>query len=273
MIAPFLSRCHTTRHARKRFRAELVNTGLLAVLSKQPVPVYDKTVYPGKDSRNCPACLIDPGYQYIFAPLQGKPMISKAIDTCQPIHDLLSRRWSGVAYDPQRDISSADILSLAEAARWAPSCFGDQPWRFIFFHRSADPQAWDKAFACLAEGNQPWNQAVPLLILTCHDTRFVQNDKPNAYGAYDSGAAAMSICTQATHLGLMTHQMAGFDPEKARDSFNIPERYQPKAMMAVGYQLPEDQIPEEFNQRELAPRQRRPLEDNFFAGTWGESLK
>lgn len=199
-------------------------------------------------------------------------MFDKTIDTQAPLQELLAQRWSGVAYDPQRDIAAQDVLSLAEAARWAPSCFGDQPWRFIFCHKSRNPAAWDRAFACLLEGNKPWNANVPLLILTCHDTQFVKNDKPNAYGAYDSGAAAMSICVQATQLGLMTHQMAGFNADAARQAFNIPERYVPKAMMAVGYQLPESEIPEQFRERELASRQRRPLAGSFFDGEWGKGL-
>lgn len=199
-------------------------------------------------------------------------MFEKPIDTLQPIHDLLARRWSGVAYDPERSIDHKIITALAEAARWAPSCFGDQPWRFIFCHREHNPAAWERAFQCLAEGNQTWNLHAPLLILTCHDTRFARNDKPNPYAAYDSGAAAMSICLEAVRHGLMTHQMAGFDQERARALFQIPDRYQPKAMMAVGYQLPTDQIPATFRDRELSPRQRRPLQESFFDGTWGEPL-
>lgn len=199
-------------------------------------------------------------------------MFDKTIDTQVPLQELLAKRWSGVAYDPERDIDPQDVMSLAEAARWAPSCFGDQPWRFLFCHKSRTPEAWDKAFNCLLEGNKPWNANVPLLILTCHDTQFVKNGKPNAYGAYDSGAAAMSICIQATQLGLMTHQMAGFNAETAREVFGIPERYIPKAMMAVGYQLPEDKIPEQFRERELAPRNRRPLGESIFAGAWDVGL-
>lgn len=199
-------------------------------------------------------------------------MFSKAIDTQAPILDLLHNRWSGVAYDASRAVTQEQLLSLAEAARWAPSCFGDEPWRVIFCSRDSHPEAWQKAFDCLAEGNKPWNKEVPVLALMCCDTRFTQNDKPNGYGEYDSGAAAMSICIQATHLGLMTHQMAGFDADKARSTFNIPERYTPKAMMAIGYQLPADRIPQEFLERELKDRVRRPLAEQFFAGAWDEPL-
>lgn len=200
-------------------------------------------------------------------------MIPKPLDTSAPLHLLFTQRYSGVSYDPQRPVASNDLRTLAEAARWAPSCFGDEPWRFIICDRNTQPEAWDKAFSCLSEGNQPWCQYAPVLILTCCDTRFQRNDKPNAYGAYDSGAAAVSICLQAAALGLMTHQMAGFSAERAQELFAIPERYHPMAMMTVGYQLPEERLLEQFRERELKPRQRTALASRFFAGTWGQGLE
>lgn len=199
-------------------------------------------------------------------------MFEKAADISAPVHDLIMSRWSGVSYDPDRLVGNDDLRSLAEAGRWAPSCFGDQPWRVIFCSKSADETAWLKAFDCLGEGNQPWCKHAPVLAIICADTRFSKNDKPNGWGAYDTGAAALSICLQAAHLGLMTHQMAGFIPDKALTAFAIPERYKPMAMMSIGYQLPKDRLPETFRERELKPRARNPLGDNFFLGDWGKGL-
>ncbi|MDT8397377.1 MAG: nitroreductase family protein [Pseudomonadales bacterium] len=199
-------------------------------------------------------------------------MFSKEIDTFVPINALLSERWSGVAYDPERQVSADDIRRLAEAARWAPSCFGDQPWRYIIVNRFKNPEAWQKGFDCLAEGNKAWVQHAPLLILACHDTCFSHNGMPNNWGSYDTGAASMSLCIQATALGLMTHQMAGFMPDKARTNFAIPERYTPLAMITVGYQLPADKIPEQFRPRETSPRKRNPLAAHFFENSWGDGL-
>jgi len=200
-------------------------------------------------------------------------MISKTIDTSAPIHDLLAQRWSGVSYDPARAVDPEDLLKLAEAARWAPSCFGDQPWRFLICSKQQQPEAWQKALGCLSEGNQPWCQHAPVLIIACCDTLFVHNDKPNAYGPYDTGAAALSICLQAAALGLMTHQMAGFSADKVRGEFAIPERYRVLSMMTAGYQLPEATLPEKFRERELKPRARSPLASRFFAGSWGEGFQ
>ena len=199
-------------------------------------------------------------------------MIEKAVDVSAPVHDLITSRWSGVSYDPDRQVTIDDLRALAEAGRWAPSCFGDQPWRILFCSKASNPQAWQKAFDCLAEGNQPWCRNAPVLAIICADTRFSQNDKTNAWHAYDTGAAAVSICLQAGHLGLMTHQMAGFDPETARQDFAIPERINPLAMMTIGYQTTEDNIPDALRERELKPRQRNPLADNFFLDDWNNGI-
>lgn len=199
-------------------------------------------------------------------------MIEKAVALSAPVHALITDRWSGVSYDPGRAVSDDDLRAIAEAGRWAPSCFGDQPWRVIFCNRDAASDAWQKAYDCLGEGNQPWCRHAPILAIICADTRFSKNDKPNAWGGYDTGAAAVSMCLQARHLGLMTHQMAGFDPDKARAAFAIPERYKPMAMMTIGYQVTEENIPEAFRERELKPRARNPLGENFFLNGWGAGL-
>lgn len=199
-------------------------------------------------------------------------MINKSIDVSAAILPVLAQRWSGVCYDPAKPVGASDLRRLAEAGRWSPSCFGDQPWRFLICSKTDHPAAWDKAFSCLGEGNQPWCQHAPVLVIVCHDTLFVHNDKPNGHAAYDTGAAAMSLCVQATELGLMTHQMAGFSAPRAREQFAIPERYTPIAMMTIGYQVDEANVPEQFRARELKPRARSPLASRFFSGEWGTGL-
>lgn len=199
-------------------------------------------------------------------------MIPKSIDTVVPVLPLFAERYSGVSFDPDRDVSHEQLLALCEAARWAPSCFGDQPWRYLVCHKSSNPAAWDLALNCLAEKNQAWCRSAPVLVAVCCDTLLSKNDQPNRFAPYDTGAASVSLCLQATALGLMTHQMGGFVADKVRESFSIPERYQILAMMAVGYQLPEDRLPEEFKARELGARVRNPLQQHFFAGAWGKGM-
>ena len=204
-------------------------------------------------------------------------MIKKEIDSSANIHEIIETRWSGVPYDPERSVSQEKLLSIMEAARWAPSCFGDQPWRFVICNKADNSDAWQKLFDCLAEGNQAWCANVPVLIAACHDTQFADNPtpfagKPNSFAAYDTGAASVSLCLQANHLGLMTHQMGGFSADLLKEKFEIPERYTAAAVIALGYQTTEDNIPETFRGRELSPRKRNPLGENFFTGSWGKGV-
>lgn len=196
-------------------------------------------------------------------------MFEKKAATRVEIADVLARRWSGRAFDPDRPVEREKLAALLEAARWSPSCFGDQPWRYLVWDRLADAGRWRRACDGLSEGNRGWAERAPLLMLACADSRFTDG-RPDRWGQYDTGAAGMSLSIQATALGLMVHQMGGFDAGKIRAEFAIPERYECMAMIAVGYQLPEDQIPEELREREYAPRARRPLAESFFMGEWGE---
>jgi len=194
--------------------------------------------------------------------------MQKPAITQQAIHELLANRWSGRAYDADQSVSKEQVVSLLEAARWAPSCFGDQPWRYVVCNKADNLQAWQAAFDCLVPGNQGWAVNAPVLLLICTDTLFGHNDKPNKWAAYDTGAATENLCLQATALGLMAHQMGGFDADKARAAFNVPERYQILAMVTVGYQASVDSLSGEVKERELAARSRKPLEELFFNGVW-----
>ena len=198
-------------------------------------------------------------------------MFQKKIDVSAPIHELISARWSGRAYDCNKMLSRKKIISLLEAARWAPSCSGYQPWRYIVCDKISNKLSWSKALECLSEGNQSWARNAPLLLLTCADSKG-PNDNINRWGEYDTGAASENLSLQATALGLMTHQMGGFSIEKARAHFNIPESYTPMAIISVGYQLAEEKIPESMNDREYSVRDRNSLDMNFFEGSWNKPV-
>lgn len=198
--------------------------------------------------------------------------MQKPAITQQPIHDLIAQRWSGRAYDASQGVSKEQVISLLEAARWAPSCFGDQPWRYVVCNKADNLQAWQAAFDCLVPGNQSWAVNAPVLLLICADTLFSHNDKPNKWAPYDTGAATENLCLQATALGLMAHQMGGFDVDKARATFNVPERYQILAMVTVGYQADVESLTGETKERETAPRSRKPLNELFFNGQWDQAI-
>jgi nitroreductase len=199
-------------------------------------------------------------------------MFDKKAETSVPINELIASRWSGRAYDSTRSVTYDQIIALCEAARWAPSCYGDQPWRFIICNRNTDNPAWELAFSCLSEGNQDWAKDAPVLILAVADSIMSRTGKTNKWGQYDTGAAAMNICLQATESGLMVHQMGGFDSDQAKKKFSIPDQYTPMAMMAIGYQRPLEKISGVARERETAGRTRHPIGNNFFDGKWDKAV-
>jgi nitroreductase len=200
-------------------------------------------------------------------------MDDRPASTRVPIHELLAKRWSPRAFDVKRTVSRQQLAALLEAARWAPSCNGDEPWRYLIFDRKRDPEGWQKAFDCLSENNRKWVKNVPLLMLSCAGSIYEHNGKPNRYGAYDTGAASVCLALQAAAMGLAMHQMGGYDAEKARTAFSIPGEYTPMAMIAVGYQAEPDVLDEETKAKELRARSRKALESHFFEGAWGRGVE
>ena len=195
-------------------------------------------------------------------------MITKPAITNEKIHDLMQNRWSPRAFDLNKPVSASDLIALLEAARWAPSCMNEQLWHFLVCDKYQDETAWQTLLACLAEKNQQWAAKAPVLLLSVAAERFSQNDKVNRWAAYDTGAASLNLCLQATALGLVTHQMGGFDVEVCRKQFKISEHYSPMAVIAIGYQADADGLNEEFKQRELAERSRADLNERFYFGRW-----
>lgn len=190
--------------------------------------------------------------------------------TSVPINDLVARRWSPRAFDATKGVSSAQQTALFEAARWAPSCNGVEPWRFLYWNRADDAAGWQQAFDCLTDNNRKWCLNVPLLILACAGSVFEHNGKPNRWAQHDTGMAALSLTLEAVAQGLVAHQMGGYDSVKVRTAFVIPEDFTPMAMIAVGHQAaPETIADEETRQKELKARGRKPLTERFYGGRWG----
>jgi nitroreductase len=196
-----------------------------------------------------------------------KPAITQT-----PIHDIIANRWSPRAFDATKPVTPTQISAMLEAARWAPSCFGDQPWRFIVWNKFEDASAWQQAFDCIVPSNQTWAKYAPVLVLICVDTLFSRNQTPNKWAQYDTGAAAVSFCLQATSMGLVTHQMGGFNGDQTREAFEIPVQYNPISMLAVGYEGDANNLPDDLKARELAERKRKPIGELFFNSVWGKSI-
>lgn len=197
-----------------------------------------------------------------------KTMVEKLAITQVEIASLIAKRWSPRAFDNSKPIEPEKIIALCEAARWACSCYNDQPWRFIFWNKFDNPDAYQKAFNCLDEWNQKWVVNAPLLIASIAGSKFIHNGKPNRWGQYDTGAATINLCLQAFAMGLYSHQMGGFSMEKLRQEFNIPVEFTPMAMIAVGYPAEPKILEEEYYKLEIKERARKPLGFNFYKDGW-----
>jgi len=196
--------------------------------------------------------------------------MGKPAETQLPLHDLLTRRWSPRAFSEQ-PVGPDIVLTLLEAARWAPSSSNEQPWRFVAATRK-EPVEFDRLLACLLEGNRKWAYRAPVLILSVARMDFEEDGRPNRHAFHDVGLATENLLLQATALGLVAHPMAGFEIEKARADLKIPSGYEPVAMIAVGYPGELSVLPDYLQQREIKPRERKPLTDIAFSGQWGHSL-
>jgi nitroreductase len=195
--------------------------------------------------------------------------MEKPADTHFPIHDLLSRRWSPRAF-AERPVEPEKIQRVLEAARWASSCFNEQPWVFIIA-TAAQPAEHSKLLSCLVEGNQVWAKRAPLLIITVAKQHFDHNGQPNRHAIHDVGLAVGNLVVQATAMDLFVHQMAGILPEAIRECFSLPSGYEPVTGLAIGYSGDLNTLPEEIRERERAPRSRKALQEFVFAETWEQN--
>ena len=198
-------------------------------------------------------------------------MRQKPADTQYPIQDLLAQRWSPLAF-ADLPVEKEKLWSLLEAARWAPSCFNEQPWSFIIATKE-NPAEYERLLSCLVEANQRWAKQAPVLMISVAKHYFERNGKPNRHAFHDVGLAMGNLVIQAQSLGLFVHQMGGFDVSKAQQLYNIPEGYEAVAAIAIGYLGEVTKLPEDLQQRELSPRSRKPLESFIFSGNWANSLK
>jgi len=195
--------------------------------------------------------------------------LKRPAETSTAIHDLIAHRWSPRAFE-SKPVEPEKLRSLLEAARWAPSSYNAQPWYFIVGTKD-NPENYKRVLESLIEFNQGWAKNAPVLALSVAKLKF-DDGKPNRHAFHDVGQAAANLSLQAEASSLSVHQMAGIDPEKARKLFNIPADYEAVAGIAIGYPGDPASLPEGLRERELAPRQRKPLDSFVFTGSWGKSL-
>lgn len=182
--------------------------------------------------------------------------MEKPAVTDYPVHELIRKRWSPRAFAPQM-VEAEVLLSLLEAARWAPSCFNDQPWHYILAIRDNE-EDFAQLLACLVEKNQRWAKAAPVLMISVGRRNFAHNGKPNPTWQHDVGLAAENICLEAVSRGLAVHQMAGIDREKIRQTYGIPADLDPVAGFAIGYPGDPEKLPRSLRKTKKPPEPVRP---------------
>lgn len=179
-----------------------------------------------------------------------------------PIEPFLLNRWSPRAMTGEA-LTDEELMPLFEAARWAPSSYNAQPWRFLFARR--DTPEFAKFLDLLIDFNKQWCQNAAVLVCIISHNTFEHNGKPAATHSFDTGSAWMSLALQASAQGLVTHGMQGFDYEKAKKSLHIPDGYTVEAMAAIGKKAPKESLPKEMQERE-APSDRKPLKEIIMEG-------
>lgn len=195
--------------------------------------------------------------------------MSKQAKPDYPINELLSTRWSPYGFS-DKEVSLEDLHALFEAARWAPSSYNEQPWRYIVATRN-DELEFKHALDCLWEPNQAWARQAPVLVLAVASTVHAHNGNANPAALHDLGLAAGNLSLEATARGIAVHQMIGIDPEKVRSTYAVPADFQPLTALAIGYPGTPAKLSGEQLARDDAPRERRPMREFVFSGNWGRT--
>ena len=185
-----------------------------------------------------------------------------------PIEPIFLDRWSPRAFDAA-SLPESDLLTILEAARWAPSAFNIQPWRFLYSHR--DDAHWQKYLSLLDPFNRSWAQHASALVFVLLDTVMPGDgshpQKESRYNSFDAGAAWAQLALQSTLLGYQAHAMAGVDFEQSRENLIVLESYRVEIAIAIGKRADPSVLPEELQDREQ-PSQRLSMNEIAFAGSF-----
>ena len=181
--------------------------------------------------------------------------------TSYPIHELIAKRWSARAFS-DRPVERSKLLSILEAARWAPSSHNEQPWRYIVFTQD-NPKKLKEAQSVLFEGNS-FAKKAPILICAIAKKEYSHNESYNRFHFHDLGAANENMFLEAVNQGLTMHEMGGFDIDKARSIFQIPKEYEIGIMIAIGYQGSIHSISDKFKEKAQLPRERKHISEFAF---------
>nr|WP_240353171.1 nitroreductase family protein [Cohnella algarum] len=179
-----------------------------------------------------------------------------------PVDPIYLNRWSPRSF-AEKDVPEETLFTVLEAARWAPSAFNLQPWKFIVAKTKEDRERFAPF---IGEFNQAWCLKAPVLILIVSQKTWEKGDIGSH--SFDTGAAWGYLSLEATRQGLATHAMTGIDFDKAREIVGLPDDYAVQALVALGYQGPKENLPAPMQEREQ-PSPRNPIRDSVFQGVFG----
>jgi len=163
------------------------------------------------------------------------------------------------------EIAEEELLTLFEAARWAPSSYNNQPWRILYARRNTTH--WQLFFDLLVDFNKTWVKEAAALVVFLSKTTFDHNDEPAVTHSFDTGAAWENFALQATLKNLVVHGMQGFDYDRARTVLKIPLNFQVEAMAAIGKPGKKEDLPVRLQERET-PSDRRKLAETINEGPY-----
>ena len=178
------------------------------------------------------------------------------------INPLLLHRWSPRAMSGE-EISDTELMRLFEAARWAPSSYNGQPWRFIYAKRNTEH--WDKLLNLMVDFNKSWAKNAAVLLVIISRKNFEEDEKPSVTHQFDAGAAWENLALQGETQGLVTHGMQGFDYEKARRDLSVPDTFDVMAMVAIVKPVPKEILPPDIQKREQVS-DRKPITEIIMEG-------
>ena len=186
-----------------------------------------------------------------------------------PIEEMFLQRWSPRAFTGEA-MDQASLLSIFEAARWAPSSYNSQPWRFIYAHR--ETPAWEKLLGLLTPGNQSWAKAAAVLVIAVSKKTMAPRGEevPSYSHSFDAGSAWQNLSLQATNMGWHTHGMVGFDMVRAAAELGVPDGYRMEAAIAIGRQGERSVLSEQYAGMEQ-PNGRNPVGSFAFEGVFPAS--
>ena len=173
-----------------------------------------------------------------------------------------SRRSARGFFD--RQVTDDELETIFEAARWAASSYNSQPWRFIYATKEGNPELYATLLEILAEFNQAWAKAAPVLMITLVTRKYDHSGLDYKHSWHDLGLAVGNMSLMAQSLGISIHQMGGFDANKAVELLNIPDKLEPVSMIAMGYGGLPGNLPLDIYNMEMIPRVRKDLKELVF---------